>query len=390
MPDVVTQLSSLINPEVMADMISAKVDKKIRVIPYAKLDTTLQGRAGDTITIPKFGYIGGAEDVNEGAEIPTKALSVTSAQHQIKKIGIGGILTDEAVLSGHGNVVGEMTGQLAKSIAAKCDDDAMDQLLGATTKYTSSTIISYNAVVNAIDCFSEEENSEKVMFVHPKQVTQLRLDSNFIARDKYGNQVMVDGEIGMIGNARIVASKKVKKNDAIEAEAGVYKLTIGGTVASGDEITVAAVATTLDGTSGASAAAAATAVAAQTYTNYSATSSGAVVTFTEKSTKEGTGKPSCSIVSTAGTVAMATDTEGVAGVAANTYYLNPIVKLENDAESEEDSPAITVFLKRDTNIETDRQSRKRQTEITGDRMYVVALTNETKVVVAKNLVVAAV
>lgn len=288
MADVVTQLSNLINPEVMADMISAKVDKKIRLTPYAKLDTTLQGRAGDTITLPRFAFIGAAEVVGEGQEIPTRALSVESVQHKIQKIGIGGIITDEAALSGYGNPVGELNNQMALSIASKCDDDAMTELLKATTSYVSETVLSYNSVVNAIDLFGEEENSEKVMFVHPKQVTQLRLDPNFIARDKYGNQVMVDGEIGMIGNARIVASKRVQMDE-------------GGT-----------------------------------------------------------------------------------------YYLNPIVKLENDSETEEDSPALTVFLKRETNIEAERQPRKRQTEITGDRMYVVALTNDTKVVIAKNLAVATV
>lgn len=288
MADVVTKLSNIINPEVMADMISAKVDKKIKLMPYAKLDTTLQGRAGDTITIAKFGYLGDAEVVGEGQEIPTRALSVSSEQHTIKKIGIGGIITDEAALSGYGNPVGELNNQMALSIAAKCDEDAMAELLKATTSYVSDSVISYNAVVNAIDLFEEEENCEKVMFVHPKQVTQLRLDPNFIARDKYGNQVMIDGEIGMIGNARIVASKRVQKDE-------------GGT-----------------------------------------------------------------------------------------YYLNPIVKLENDAEAEDDSPALTVFLKRETNVETERQPRMRQTEITGDRIYTVALTNDTKVVIAKNLAVASV
>ena len=288
MADVVTKLQNLINPQVMADMISAKVDKKIRLTPYAKLDTTLQGRAGDTITLPKFGYIGEAEVVGEGEEIPTRALSVSSVQHTIKKIGIGGIITDEAALSGYGNPVGELNNQMALSIASKCDEDAMTELLKASTTYVSDSVLSYNSVVNAIDLFGEEENSEKVMFVSPKQVTQLRLDPNFIARDKYGNQVMIDGEIGMIGNARVVASKRVQK----------------------DETT--------------------------------------------------------------------------------TYYLNPIVKLSNDTESEDDSPALTVFLKRETNIEVDRQPRKRQTEITGDRMYVVALTNDTKVVIAKNLIVASV
>ena len=50
-----TKLSNLINPEVMSSMISAKVEKKVAVIPFAKVDTTLQGQAGNTITIPVFG-----------------------------------------------------------------------------------------------------------------------------------------------------------------------------------------------------------------------------------------------------------------------------------------------------------------------------------------------
>ena len=50
-----TKLSSMINPEVMSQMISAKVEKKVAVMPFAKVDTTLQGQAGNTITIPVFG-----------------------------------------------------------------------------------------------------------------------------------------------------------------------------------------------------------------------------------------------------------------------------------------------------------------------------------------------
>lgn len=50
-----TKLSNMINPEVMSEMISAKVEKKVAIIPFAKMDTTLQGRAGNTITIPVFG-----------------------------------------------------------------------------------------------------------------------------------------------------------------------------------------------------------------------------------------------------------------------------------------------------------------------------------------------
>ena len=274
-----TKLDNLINPEVMADMVSAKADKKVRVLPYAKVDTTLQGQAGDTISLPKYGYIGEAVEVAEGEDIPVRQMSVSSKQYTIKKAGVGGVLTDEAVLSGYGNPVGELTNQMATSIAGKCDTDAYEELVKAPTIYNGSSVISYNEIVNAIDLFEEETNTEKAMFVHPKQATQLRLDPNFIDKSKYGNEVMIDGEIGMVANARIVSTKKVR----------------------------------VDGGS----------------------------------------------------------------------YLNPIVKLEEDTETEDASPALTVFLKRDTNVETDRIARNRTTEVTGDKMYVVALTNETKVIVAK-------
>ena len=53
------------------------------------------------------------------------------------------------------------------------------------------------------------------------------------------------------------------------------------------------------------------------------------------------------------------------------------------AETEDETSAQTYFLKRDTNVETERKSRARLTEVTVDRVYTVALTNDTKVVLAK-------
>ena len=50
----VTKLENLINPEVMADIISGKIENKIVVTPFAKVDRTLVGKAGDTITVPQF------------------------------------------------------------------------------------------------------------------------------------------------------------------------------------------------------------------------------------------------------------------------------------------------------------------------------------------------
>lgn len=286
--DTVTKIADLIDPEVMADMISAKVPKKIRVAPFAKVDTTLQGVPGDTITVPSYGYIGDAADVAEGAEVTIEKMTTSTKKATIKKAMKGVGLTDEAVLSGYGNPVGEATGQITLAIAAKLDNDAMDALQTATLTYDGSAKqVGYAGIVDAIDLFEEEVNTEKVMFVHPKQVTVLRKDPDFLSADKYASGVVMSGEIGMIANTRIVPSKKVPV-----VKAG----------------------------------------------------------------------PTGSLVD---------------------CYACPIVKLEEDGETEDAVPAMTVYLKRDTNVETERKSKSRTTEITADKFYVVTLSNEAKVVLAK-------
>lgn len=287
MANQTTKIADLINPQVMADMISAKIQKKIVVAPFAKIDTTLVGVPGNTITVPKYGYIGDAEDVAEGVAAGTVKLSTSSTTVTVKKAMKAVELTDEAILSGYGNPVGETNNQLAKAVAAKVDNDAMDALQGATLIYDGSTAgISYNAIVDAVDLFDEEVNSEKVMFINPKQVTVLRKDANFISADKYTGQVILTGEIGMIANCRIVPSKKVP----------VVKV--------GDST-----------------------------------------------------KVDC--------------------------YACPIVKLNSDAETEDDAAALTIYLKKDTSVETERNTLARLTDVSVDKHYAAALTNESKVVLAK-------
>jgi N4-gp56 family major capsid protein len=280
MANQTTMIADLINPQVMADMISAKVPAKLVVAPFAKVDTTLAGIPGNTITVPQYAYIGDAVDIAEGIAAETVKLATSTTEVTVKKAMKAVELTDEAVLSGYGNPVGETNNQLAKAIASKVDSDAMTALQGAQLIYDgTASVIKYTGIVDAIDLFDEEVNTEKVIFVHPKQVTQLRKDSDFISADKYAAGVMMNGEIGKIANCRVVPSKKVPL--------------------------------------------------------------------------------------------------------AEGAYACPIVKLNNDAESEEDAAALTIYLKRDTNVETDRVSLSRKTDISVDKHYAVALSNTAKVVLAK-------
>lgn len=279
----VTKLANLINPEVMADMISAKINDAIVVTPFATIDTTLVGQPGSTITVPQYDYIGDAVDVAEGDEVTPVTLTATDVDYTVKKAMQAVTMYDEAILSGYGNPQGQATTQLAKAIASKMDADAVAALLTGSHIYTGTDIISYDEVVKAIDIFNEELNTTKVMFVNPKQVTQLRLDTNFISADKYDNKVIMTGEIGQIANTRIVPSRRI-------------------------------VAT---------------------------------------------------------------------GAAASGTFNCPIVKIETDARTEDEVAALTIYMKRDTNLETERHTLSRSTDFSVDKHYVAALTNDAKVVVAK-------
>ena len=292
MADTITKLSDLIDPEVMGDMVSAKIPKKLRVAPFAKVDDTLVGVPGDTITVPSYGYIGDAADVAEGEAVTIEKMTTSTRQATVKKAMKGVSLTDEAVLSGYGNPVGEANTQLALAIAAKIDNDCMDALQGASLVYNGSAgALDYEGIVNALDLFEEEQGTDKVLFIHPKQLTALRKDADFLSADKYQGGVMLSGEVGMIAGCRVVPSKKVP-----------------------------------------------------------------VVSYDP-------------------------DGEGDDATAVNGYAC-PIVKLETDPEVEDEVPALTIYRKRDVNVETERKPKVRTTEITADEFYVAVLSNEAKVVLA--------
>lgn len=329
-----TKINDLVNPEVMADMISAKISKKIVVAPFAKIDETLVGVAGDTVLVPQYKYIGDASDIAEGDEVGTTKLIATTKKATIKKAMKALELTDEAVLSGYGNPIGEANNQLALAIASKVDSDAMDALKDATLKFDSKdNFINYDGIIDAIDVFQEETNTEKVMFIHPKQMTKLRHDEDFISAEKYTGNLLISGEIGMIANTRIVPSKRVLLN---ETTSDHYEICLAS-----DPDALKVIASGVSGEGQILAA----------ETGIEGIAEGEYVKFVE-------------------------------GEEGGKYYINPIVKIEGDPDTEDETPALTIYLKRDTNVEAQRQSLKRVTDISVDKFYTVVLSNAGKVVLA--------
>ena len=67
--------------------------------------------------------------------------------------------------------------------------------------------------------------------------------------------------------------------------------------------------------------------------------------------------------------------------------LKPIIRMAVDPETDEDTAALTLFTKRDLNVETDRIQRNRTWQITGDKIYSVCLTNDARIIKCKSTAV---
>lgn len=280
-----TKKENVIIPEVMGEMINAKIEALAKLTPYAVVDTTLQGVAGDTKTVPSWNYIGNAEDVAEGTEVGLTQMTASTKKFSIKKAMKAVAITEEARLSGLGDPIGQAEYQLAKSIVGKVDDDILAAVLATSVKVdNSSAVINYDGIVDAVTKFEDEEDGiEKVMFISPKQEAQLLKDPMFLSADKFTSGVAVNGAIGKIAGCWIKKSNKIK--------------------------------------------------------------------------------------------------------ASGSKFVNPIIKLQPDSDeteyTEDELPALTIFLKQDTKTDAEFKPRFQLTEITVSKYYGVAVTNEAKVVLAE-------
>ena len=211
-----TKLTNLLNPQVVGEYIDAKLVDKIKLSPLAIVGTELQGRPGNTLTVPTWQYVGEAIDLAEGvADVPV-VLESDSETVTVKKAAKSVEITDEAVLSGHGNPVGEIADQLLLSIADKVEKDCYTALGGATLKHTAA--VTAEAIADAIGLFNEDLDEEMRVFINPKEYATIRKGAEFVAAQNV--QGAIGGSIGYIYNAAVVVSNRVPQGEAFIVKAG--------------------------------------------------------------------------------------------------------------------------------------------------------------------------
>ncbi|MCY7156693.1 N4-gp56 family major capsid protein [Streptococcus gallolyticus] len=212
MPTGTTKLANMINPEVMADMVSAKLPKLLKFTPLAYVETALEGQPGSVLTVPAFEYAGDATDVAEGEAIPLDQLTTKKTTMTIKKAGKGYEITDEAVLSGLGDPIGQATYQLGLAIANKIDNDIVE-LAKTATQHVAEAPTTLETIDKALQIFEDEEDVRYVAVINPKDAISLKanIGKEWVKGSELGAEMVVSGTFGEAGGVQIVRSKKVEQ-----------------------------------------------------------------------------------------------------------------------------------------------------------------------------------
>ena len=223
-----TKLNNLIDPQVLAEYLDVKMMDAIKFAPLCGVNRDLEGRPGSTLTLPQYTFIGMAEDVAEGEDVPMAVLGKETKEVQVKKAGKGVQISDEAILSAYGNPVDEIAKQLLMAIAGKVDEDCAAAFREAT-KNVAVDEFNKDAVIDMIAQFGEDMEEDMVLVINAKHLAAIRKDEAFM--HVMNGQVIMNGEIGQIFGARVVVSNKVQDNEAFLVKQGAVEIIMKRNVA---------------------------------------------------------------------------------------------------------------------------------------------------------------
>lgn len=235
MANDLTTLEQMIDPEVMGEMVLAQLPKAIKFSAIAPIDDTLSGRPGDTVTVPRWEYIGDAQDVAEGAAINYAQMTNSTDTFTVKKAAKGVKLTDEAVLSGYGDPIGEATRQITMAIASKVDNDTLatatkSRLTLASADFTKLDFIDQIEAAFIDDTSDnnfegDDANAQGVIYMNPKDVNKVRKAAaqDWDRATELGDSILSTGVFGGVLGWQFIRSRKVPVGSAIVAKPGAMK-----------------------------------------------------------------------------------------------------------------------------------------------------------------------
>ena len=223
----VTLKDGLKNPEIIKqlledDLSMAKIGAKLKFASIATFDDTLVGQPGDRINVTAYNYIGAAEDGTENGEITVATLTQTEKLSPvIKKLVKGTAITDEAIMTAHGDPLSEASKQITLAFQDKLDASIQEELAKAPLVTAEAPVleadvlalpkIGYESLLEATGLFCDEEDGQYTIFIHPNQKVDVLSQPTFEKANALKDSLLLNGYIGSMAGVDFVMSRRVKK-----------------------------------------------------------------------------------------------------------------------------------------------------------------------------------
>ena len=209
---------NVIVPEVYASLVREKIAGKCKVAQFLVNIGDLHGKVGETLTMPKWAYIGDAVDWDINTPMDKTQMKQTSTQATIKAIQAPAVevadYDNEVEL---GNAIEEAASQQALGVARKYDTDAIECALQSPLKYKLATknTVTQNELIEMLGLYGDDRDSADfdAIVVHSTFAPSFYEMPMFVKRDMTmavdGNGVAVNGCIGYFLNIPVVLSDRL-------------------------------------------------------------------------------------------------------------------------------------------------------------------------------------
>ena len=210
--------TNVIVPEVYASLVREKIAGKVKVAQFLVNLGDLHGKVGETLSMPKWSYIGDAKDWAINTPMEVTQMKQTETKATIKAIQAPAVKVadydNEVEL---GNAIEEASNQQAIGVARKYDTDAIACALTSPLKYQLATknTVTQAEMISILGLYGDDRDSADfdAIVIHSSFAPSFYAMDMFTSRErtmtKDGNGIAVNGEIGEFLGIPVVLSDRL-------------------------------------------------------------------------------------------------------------------------------------------------------------------------------------
>lgn len=217
--------TNVIVPDVYASLVREKIAGKVKVAQFLVNLGDLHGKVGETLSMPKWGYIGDAKDWNINTPMDTTQMKQTETKATIKAIQAPAVKVadydNEVEL---GNAINEAASQQSIAIGRKYDTDAIACALTSPLKYqlANKNTVTQDEMIAMLGLYGDDRDSQDfdAIVISSLFAPSFYAMDMFTSREKTmtkdGNGITVNGVIGYFLDIPVVLSDRLYDNTNTE------------------------------------------------------------------------------------------------------------------------------------------------------------------------------